>query len=73
MPLNESDANVLAYFRSYKNRSVLVLLNMSPAERTVRVPSAEKAGPPLLASGSKAIGAGEFVLAPFGVYIAEAR
>lgn len=73
VPLNESDANVLAYFRNYKNRSVLVLLNMSPAERTVRVPSADKAGPPLLASGSKAAGPGEFVLAPFGVYIAEVR
>ena len=73
-PLLENDSNVLGFERTYKGRTVLVLLNMSGA---VRVVSLGIRGQPavLLASSpaSKANGGGTFELEPFGVYIAELR
>ena len=36
IPLNESDPNVLAYARKYKNEAVLVVLNMSAAAQNPR-------------------------------------
>ena len=80
MPLNENDAHVLTYLRSYKGRNLLVLLNMSAAAETVNLDLASKgvhaqrALPMLVSSSnSKAIGATQFGLGPFGVYIAELR
>jgi hypothetical protein len=80
MPLNENDAHVLTYLRSYQGRNLLVLLNMSAAAETVNLDLASKgvhaqrALPMLVSSSnSKAIGATQFGLGPFGVYIAELR
>jgi len=80
VPLNDNDASVLAYLRSYKGRNVVVLLNMTAAARTVHLDLAAKsvqarAASPLLVSSanSKANGAADFALEPFGVYIGELR
>jgi len=73
VPLNEADAHVLAYLRSYKERRVVVLLNMSAEARTIRL-DVQAAAPLLASSGnSKANANGEFALEPFGVYIGELR
>jgi alpha-glucosidase len=73
VPLNQDDDDVLAYFRSYQGRNVLVLLNMSHAARTVHVSGPARTATPRLASSPncKMIGSGEFALEPFGAYIAE--
>ena len=75
VPLNQDDAHVLAYFRSYQGRNVLVLLNMSDAARTVRVSGPTGTAVPLLTTSPncKMIASGEFALEPFGAYIAEVR
>jgi alpha-glucosidase len=36
IPLNESDGNVLSYLRQYRDDTVLVVLNLSPASQEVR-------------------------------------
>jgi len=43
IPLNEDDANVLAYVRSYKGQNILVVLNMSGTSREFR-PNLEAKG-----------------------------
>ena len=71
--LDENDPSVLAYLRSYKGRSVLVLLNMSAAQQRVRL-KLEPRGMLLASSqNSKPNGGGVFALEPFGVYIGEVR
>jgi len=67
--LNENDENVLSYLRIYKDRGVVVALNMSGTAQKVKVngfASVQK----LLASGGSAMGA-EVLLEPFGVFIGE--
>ncbi len=66
--LNEDDANVMAYLRSYKGKAVLVALNMSGERREARF----KVGGlrALVASGAVAKG-GDVELEPFGEMIAE--
>lgn len=74
VPLLENDSNVLGFARIYKGRTVLVLLNMSGAERVVSL-GIQGQPAPLLASSpaSKVNGGGTFTLEPFGVYIAQLR
>ena len=55
--LNEGDANVLDYVRSYKGHNVLVVLNMSGGEQKVQ--------PDLAAKGISAV-AGKTLLSSFG-------
>ncbi len=73
--LNEDDANVMSYLRSYKGKAVLVALNMSDAPRKASF-NLSGAGfakfglKPLIVSAASAKGA-EVTLEPFGVMIAE--
>jgi alpha-glucosidase len=73
VPLDENDPNVLAYLRTYKGRSVLVLLNLSPASQKVRLNLQAKEMLLASTSNSKPNRSGEFALDPFGVYIGEVR
>jgi len=72
--LNEEDANVLSYVRSYKGKSVLVALNMSGAAQKTSV-KMEGASAATLTSlvatpGAEAKGS-EVSLPAFGVFIGE--
>jgi len=76
--VNESDANVYSYLRRYKNRAVLVVLNMSESSQTVSVDlSAQgfgaKQAKTLLttakAGDTQALGG--ISLAPYTVYVGE--
>jgi alpha-glucosidase len=74
--LNEDDPNVLSYLRSYKGRSVLVVLNMSDAPQRVSlalkgVPG--KSGKTLLSSfaAPERMNVSEISVEPFGAWIAE--
>jgi alpha-glucosidase len=74
--LNEYDPNVLSYLRSYKGRSVLVVLNMSDAPQRVSlalkgVPG--KSGKTLLSSfaAPERMNVSEISVEPFGAWIAE--
>lgn len=76
--LNEDDANVLSYLRSYKGNSVLVALNMSSSPQKARfdlklhgAPSVNLRGL-VSTSGVESQGA-EVTLPPFGVFIAEVQ
>jgi alpha-glucosidase len=76
--LNEEDPNVLSYLRKANDEAVLVLLNMSAQQQSVRL-NLEPAGfsapklSPLLSTGTApAAGSAEGItLAPFGVMIAK--
>ena len=70
-PLNPNDPSVLAYLRTYKNRSVAVLLNMSGARQTAQLSREPRAA--LLAASAQSKGGGSVSLEPFGVYIGELR
>jgi alpha-glucosidase len=71
--LNEDDPNVLSYLRRYKAETVLVALNMSGAERTIRLDlkgKASKASTLLSTQGrSKVVPMSSISLEPFGVFI----
>jgi alpha-glucosidase len=74
--LNGDDPNVLSYLRSYKGRSVLVVLNMSDAPQRVSlalkgVPG--KSGKTLLSSfaAPERMNVSEISVEPFGAWIAE--
>jgi len=74
--LNENDPNVMSYLRSYKNKAVLVALNMSSTEQKASFNLADKGFPSghlkelISTSHSKAAGS-EVTLEPFGVFIGE--
>jgi alpha-glucosidase len=74
--LNDSDPNVLSYLRRYKDEAVLVVLNMSAIEQTVRFDLAPqgfaKAKSTTLLTTMKPSPVGTELLsvAPFGVYVA---
>ncbi len=74
--LNEDDANVMSYLRSYKGKAVLVVLNMSSSPKKASFNLADKgfaaaslksvvATPKSLAKGM------EVTLEPYGVFIGE--
>jgi alpha-glucosidase len=77
--LNENDANVLAYLRTYKGKAVLVAINMSAAPRKIaldlRQHSFGAKAKTLLATESQpgSVRLSEISLAPFGVYIGEVK
>ena len=80
--LNEDDPNVMSYARSYKNKTVIVALNMSAAPQKTtfdlsdkRFSSGSSAIDPTLkilisSKGASAQG-GAVTLEPYGLFIAE--
>jgi len=77
VPLNDSDPNVLAYLRRYKNEAVLVVLNMSSSEQKTSFDLGSKgfggATPSVLLTTLKTAPPGltDISMEPFGVYIAK--
>ena len=74
--LNEDDANVMSYLRSYKGRAVLVALNMSASPRKATFNLADKGFDAaslkiLIATPESSAKGSEVTLEPFGVFIAE--
>ncbi len=76
--LNEQDANVLSYARSYKGQNVLVVLNMSGARQKVKLNLAAtgaqaKSAKTLLASfaAPQKIELSEIAVEPFGAWVGE--
>ena len=74
--LNEDDANVMSYLRSYKGKAVLVALNMSASPQKATFNLADKgfasANMKRLVATPKSSAKGtEVTLEPFGVFIAE--
>jgi alpha-glucosidase len=75
-PLNESDAHVISYLRSYKGEAVLVAINMSdsPQKATFNLADRGFATPSfkslLATTGAEANGA-EVTLPAFGVFVAD--
>ena len=73
--LNEDDANVLSYLRTYKGKSVLVALNMSASAQKAafKLPGGAKSLKSLVATPDVSSTGGEVSLPAFGVLIAEVR
>jgi alpha-glucosidase len=77
--LNESDPNVISYLRRYKNEAVLVALNMSGEQQTVKFDltaqgfTASKAATLVTTLSPEPASANEVILPPFGVYIAKVK
>jgi alpha-glucosidase len=70
--LNNSDPNVFAYVRRYKNEEVLVVLNFSDKNQETKIDDLAAGYVSLLSSGAKlADGYKSIVLEPFGFYIAK--
>ena len=75
--LNESDENVLSYLRRYKDKAVLVVLNMSGAPQKASIDLSTQgfanAKPNVLLTTLGDAGGmlGDLTLEPFAVYIAE--
>jgi glycosidase len=77
VPLNESDPNVLAYLRRYKDEAVLVVLNMSPSPQKVTFDlqaqglTASKATTMLTTGNEKgtSVSLQSITLDPFAVYM----
>jgi alpha-glucosidase len=74
--LNENDANVMSYLRSYKGKAVLVALNMSasPQKATFDLSGegfASASLKTLVATPQSSAKSNEVSLEPFGVFIAE--
>ncbi len=73
--LNETDPNVISYLRRYKNEAVLVALNMSSTEQTVKFDLAPqgfakaKSETILTTMKPEPSGVAQVTLAPFGVYM----
>ena len=74
--LNESDANVFSYLRVYKDRGVVVTLNMSDTPQNVKLELKGKgvaSAKSLLATGKSGAKGDEVSLEPYGVFIGELR
>ena len=77
IPLNENDGNIVAYLRRYKDKTVLVALNMSQNKQTASFDLAAQgfsiAKPKILLTTNASRGAdlSHVSLEPFEVYIAE--
>jgi alpha-glucosidase len=74
--LNEDDANVISYLRTYKGKAVLVALNMSASPQKAAFNFADKGFPSaglrtLVATPQSSAKGSELTLEPFGVFIAE--
>jgi alpha-glucosidase len=74
VPLNENDQNVLAYLRVYKDKAVLVALNMSGTEQTENFDLSKQGfsrAKSLVATEKSAVKGETVTLGPFGVFIGE--
>jgi alpha-glucosidase len=77
--LNEDDANVLSYLRSYKGENVLVVLNMSAAPQKVKFDLSSHSvkgteGSTLVStSKAKTVNVSDLSLEPYGVWIGEVK
>src|SRR6266550_3188532 len=74
--LNEDDANVMSYLRSYKGKAVLVALNMSASPQKTTFNLADKGFASanlksLVATPNSSAKGTDVTLEPFGVFIAE--
>src|SRR5205085_12700711 len=74
--LNENDANIMSYLRSYKGKAMLVVLNMSSAAQKATFNLADKGFAStslkaLIATPKSSANGNEVSLEPFGVFIAE--
>jgi alpha-glucosidase len=74
--LNEDDANIMSYLRTYKGKAVLVALNMSATEQKPKFDLGGKGFAnttlkPLIATPKSSAKGTEVSLEPFGVFIAE--
>jgi len=74
--LNQSDANVMSYLRSYKGKAVLVALNMSSSRQKLAVNLADQglaaaSLKSLIATPRSSAKGNQVSLEPFGVFIAE--
>jgi alpha-glucosidase len=72
--INENDPNVLSYVRLYKDKGVVVALNMSnaPQKMTLELkPTGFTSAKSLMGTGASATPGGEVSLEPFGVFIGE--
>jgi glycosidase len=72
--INQSDANVLAYLRVYKDHGVVVALNMTDTPREVTLELKSNGftkTKKLLATGGWAAKGDKVSLEPFGVFIGE--
>ena len=74
--LNEDDANVMSYLRSYKGKGVLVALNMSASPQKATFNLGDKGFSmanlkPLVATPQSSANGSDVTLEPFGVFIAE--
>jgi glycosidase len=72
--LNENDANVLSYLRLYRDRGVVVALNMSNTRQTVTLELKGKgftSATSLLTTGGSGSRGDEVSLEPYGVFIGE--
>ncbi len=74
-PLNEDDANVLAYLREYRGRKVLVALNMSSKPQTVRfhIGSIARTLLSSLKMKPNRVNLSSLELAPFESFVGEVR
>jgi len=73
--LNEDDANVISYLRTYKGKSVLVALNMStsPQKPTFKLPGTSANLKSLVATPGATSAGPEVSLPALGVFIAEVQ
>ena len=73
-PINQDNQKVLSYLRLYRNRGVVVALNMSGATQNVALelkPSGFSSAKKLAGTGGSTVKAGEASLPPHGVFIGE--
>ena len=74
VPLNENDQNVLSYLRAYKDQTVLIVLNMSGAERKVNFEMSKHgftSAKSLVATGKSSVNGDVVTLEPYGVFIGQ--
>jgi alpha-glucosidase len=72
--INENDANVLSYLRSYKGQTVVVALNMSSSPQKLNLDlkrNGFSSATSLVATGKTAAQGEEVSLEPFGVFIGQ--
>jgi alpha-glucosidase len=72
--INESNANVLSYLRVYKDKAVIVSLNMSDTPQNIKLefkPNGFASAIALLATGNSAAKGDQVSLEPYGVFIGE--
>jgi alpha-glucosidase len=73
-PINEDNPNVLSYLRLYKDRGVVVALNMAKTPQKIsleRKPNGFTSAKKLISTGGSAVHDGEVSLPPYGVFIGE--